>query len=375
MKFTAFTQNLLRALAIAERSAGKSLQLPIVGYVLFEIEKNKLKISGTNLEQGVVVNVLGKSEGEAKLAVPARMASEFIRNLKSEKVTLAIAGTLLKIETEANRAAVQGLSADDFPVIPKITEEPLFEIQPAVWAHALESVSIAASRADIRSELQGVFLSWDPRIVEAPFVAAATDSFRLAEFRVTAAELSPKEKNAARTCIVPLKACQETIRIAGETEADLAVLISETQIGLKWEGGEFVSRLLEGSFPNYQSIIPSTFTTEVECKRRELIDLIRQAGLFASKINDVKLQFSAKHRGITVRAKDAAKGEYEGSTEGSISGNDIEVSFNYQFLLEGLERIGAEHVFIGVNDANAPVLLRAAAEEANYRYVVMPLRV
>jgi DNA polymerase-3 subunit beta len=375
MTFDTFTQNILGAIGTAERSCGKSLQLPIINCVLLSIEKNKLKVSATNLEQGITIEMLGKSEGSGKIAVPAKMVLELLRSIKSEKTTIFAQESSLKIEADGRRALIQGFSGDEFPVIPKIEPQEIFEIPAVIFGRALEAVAVAASRSDIRVELAGVYFEWNPKTDDSKLTIASTDSFRLAEYNFKSKDIIVKNKEQTGSCILPLRAVQEIIRISGETEGNLAFAISETQFGIRWGNGEFVSRLLEGSFPNYRAIIPQTFKTEVSCPRRIFTDLIRQAGLFSSKINDVKLKIDSKQKEVTVSSKDAAKGEYEGKLECAVSGEDAELTFNYQFLVDGLERIETDEIMLGLNDPNSPALTQPLGGEAAYRYVAMPLRV
>jgi DNA polymerase-3 subunit beta len=376
MTFTTFTQNLVKAFGIAERSCGKSLHLPIINYILVAVEKNKLKLSATDLEQGVILEILGKTEDSEKIAVaiPAKMTGEFLRSIKSEKVVLTIDAKSLKIESNGQYAAIQGLSAEDFPVIPKSSGPLLFKIPGTKFAQALTSVAVAAAHSDIRAELGGVYFEWNPKAPGAKLVIAATDSFRLAEYNFEG-EVEFKIKEGSGSCILPLRAVQEAARIAQESGGELEFSISETQFGMKWPEGEFVSRLLEGSFPNYRTIIPQKFRTEINCRRRALLDLIRQAGLFSSKINDIKLSVTANNRELKIKSGDAAKGEYEGKIECAVSGEDLFLAFNYQFLVDGLERIESDEILLGLNDSNSPALLRPLDARVAYRYIVMPLRV
>jgi DNA polymerase-3 subunit beta len=372
MQFVTFTQHLLHSILIAERIIGKSVQLPIISYLLFEIEKNRLKISATNLEQGINLYIVGKSEKEGKIAVPSKILSEFIRNIKSEKIKISIEETQLKIETDQNHASIQGLSGDDFPVIPKIEGDPLFEINAVIFAKALEAVINSAAQSEIKPELQGVFLSWDD--FQPLLVAAATDSFRLSEFKISGETFLVKKKEVNVSCIVPARTVLELIRICGEIEGGIEVYISENQIGIKWPEGEFVSHLIAGSFPNYKAILPSSFKMQATLNKKEFIDILRQAGIFSSRINDVSLSFSTKNKILTVKSQDSAKGEFEGILQcNSIKGEDIKIAFNYQFLIDGLNKADSEEIMISANDENSPALIEDI-QNKNYRYIVMPLR-
>jgi DNA polymerase-3 subunit beta len=334
-----------------------------------------MKVSATNLEQGIIVEILGKSEGFGKIAVPSKMVLELLRSIKSEKTTIFTQESSLKIEADGRRALIQGFSGDEFPVIPKIESREIFEIPAVIFGRALEAVAVAASRSDIRPELAGVYFEWNPKTEDSELTIASTDSFRLAEYNFKSKDIIVKNKEQAGSCILPLRSAQEIIRISRETEGNLSFAISEMQFGIKWGNGEFVSRLLEGSFPNYRAIIPQTFKTEVNCPRRIFTDLIRQAGLFSSKINDVKLKIDSKRKEVIVSSKDAVKGEYEGKLECAVSGADAELTFNYQFLVDGLEQIETDEIMLGLGDPNSPALMQPLGGEVAYRYVAMPLRV
>lgn len=371
MKFITFTQSLKNALFIAERSTGRSLQLPIVSYILLETEKNRMKISATNLEQGIAVTVIGKSEKEGKIAIPARIASQFISAVKEEKIELEAVSRSLKIKSVQYQATIQGLDADDFPLIPKIVAPVLFEIPSQTLKNILSAVVIASAGTDIRPELQGVYVSFDP---QKALIFAATDSFRLAEAVIQKSEFATQqEKEKTSNCIVPAKCVQEVIKIAAEKNGDVKVAFDANQIIFQWEDVEFVSRLLEGEFPNYRTIMPSTFGTRCVFGRREFADVLRLAGFFSTKLNDVRLTIDADSKDMRISAKDSSKGDYEGGISGEISGDNLTAAFNYQFLVDGLEQIDGGKVFFGLNQEHTPAMLRPEGNDS-YTYVVMPIR-
>jgi len=372
MTFTTLTETLARAITIAERTSGKSLQLPIVSYLLFEIKKNKLQISSTNLEQSLRYTILGKSDKEGSIAIPARMCAQILNSVTEEKIELNIYEETLRFKTDVFNASLRGLDASDFPVIPKIENGFSVELSSALLAQAFSAVLPAVSQSDIRPELQGVAFMADSN---GGLKFAATDSFRLAEKKISASDVTMHTElpNDFR-CIIPVHAIQEIIRLAAESSGSVRIKMNQNQIGFYWEEVEYTSRLLEGNFPVYEGLIPSNFMTNVTINRKKVIDILKQAGLFASKLRDVRLEVKVKSGTMHFMSRDSSKGEYEGTlVVVSANGEDIAISFNYQFLLDALASTLSQEIFMGISAANKPILIKGT-EDPSYIHIVMPIK-
>ncbi len=372
MNFIALVENIKKAFSFAERGLGKSSHLPILGSFLVSAKKNQVTVQATNLEIGITASFPAKIESEGALVLPAKPLLSFLNQVNDAKVTCAVQGKMLSIQTDSYHVQLQSQGADDFPIIPAVAETHTFEIESAFFGHALEQVVCAASTSDLRPELSSVWFSFDP---SQGLVLAATDTFRLAEKTVPLQEIRTKTKNEV-SCLIPLRTAQEIVRIAKEKLEPIQIAVDENQIGFQWKETRMVSRLLEGEFPAYKAVIPKIFSTEISVPAQRFLEAVKVSGVFSSRLNDVKLHVLPKTKEIAISAADASVGETQASVPAeNMNGEEISAVFNYRYLIDGMLSLAAkETVDIGFGGQDKPILARAHGD-ASYLYILMPLRV
>ena len=369
MHIICLQENLKQALNITEKIIGRNLTLPILNNILLNIENNKLKISSTNLEIGINYWVSGKIEEKGSITVPAKLFSDFISNLPNEKVELKVKDNQLKIKCNNFKANLKGLSADDFPIIPKIKDKPLIKIKASILKNAFSQVVEMTSISESRPEISGVYVMFDKNIIKL----AATDSFRLAEKNIEVNSNSLK----SQSIIIPQRTIQEIVRIIGEkdeSDQEVEIILSGSQILFDLGYTQVISRLIEGQYPDYQQIIPNNLETEIIINKKELINNIKIASLFSGKVNDIKILVNPKKSLIEISSQDIDIGENKSQIEAEIKGKEVEIAFNYRYLLDGLNNIFSDKVIIGLNDNIKPVIIRPVGD-LNYIYIVMPIKV
>ena len=363
MKFLCVKEKLEKALVAAERFTGKNTTLPILGNILLEDKKNSLCLSATNLECAIQINIPGIGKGEGKLSVPAKIMSSFIQACKDEKIELEDHCGNLVIKTNSRDTKINGISSDDFPLVPKVNSVSSFLVEGSILAESLEKVLPAVSLSDFKPELGGVFFKSSVNSISL----AATDTFRLAEQVVPI----KKYEGEVLSFIVPYRIASEVVRVfMGEDE--VSVSIGENQIVFEAGGVMVTSRLIDGNFPDYQQIIPRSFGTAVYLAVKEFIDAIRVSSIFASKLQDVTLSFHENM--LNISSKNQEIGEYNTAIPVNMNGKDITLSVNYRYLLDGLHTIRGKELFWGCNNENSPILLRDKSDNS-FLYIVMPIRV
>ena len=368
MNIICLQENLKRALNIVERIIGRNLTLPILNNILLSIENNKLKISSTNLEVGINCWILGKIKEKGSITVPAKLINNFINNLPNEKVELKCKDKQLELKCKKFKSTLKGLSADDFPIIPKIKSQSLINIKSNLLKNSFAQVVEMASISESRPEISGIYINFHKNTIKL----AATDSFRLAEKNI---EINSKELKE-QSIIIPQRTILEVIRILSEKEEqeDVKITLANNQILFDFNNTQVISRLIDGQYPDYQQIIPSKSEIEVVVDRTELINNIKIASLFTGKVNDIKMFVNPKKSIIEISSKDADIGENKSKIEAEIKGKEVEVMFNYRYILDGLNNIYSDKVVISLNDNIKPVLIRPVGD-INYSYVVMPIKV
>jgi len=377
MKLLCLQENFNHALIIGEKIISKSINLPILSNILLETDQGRLKISSTNLEIGITSWIGAKIEKEGALAVPVKPLSSFIASLPNKKINLEINKSVLNIKCGSMEANIKGLSAEDFPLIPQIKEPYFIKIKSQILKNALSQVIPAAAISETRPEITGVFFNFN-KTKSDRLILAATDSYRLAEKTVKLKNTSDikeekqDKKASEKTIIIPRVTVQELIRILPE-EGEVAISLSENQILFNFEATNLVSRLIEGTYPDYKQIIPTTFKTKTIINTNELINSIKIASFFTNtRINSIQLKMRPKDT-LEISSETGDIGSNLSRLAAEIEGKEERITFNWRYVLDGLNNITTEKVILETNGPNSPSLLRPADGE-DYIYIIMPIK-
>ncbi len=373
MKFTILQEKLKEGINIVERISSKSLTLPILNNILISTEKNFLNLSTTDLEVGIKWWGLAKTEKEGKLTVPAKLLSSFISLLPNKKINLQAQKNDLSIECENYKTQIKGVSAEEFPIIPKIEEGESIIINSQNLCKGISQIADIAVPSTTKPEISGLFFSLEGKQI----TLAATDSFRLGEKKIFLKK-KPSVKNFS--LIIPQKAAKEITNIFSEINKDVKVYLSPNQIMFELPMEEtphpkvqLVSRLIEGEYPNYREIIPSKNDTQIAVEKENILNQIKSASLFSGKVNEVKIKADPKKKEIEISSQNTEIGEFKSSVPAEIKGQACEVSFNHRYLMDGLMSIKSSEVSFELNKDAGPGVLKPVGEEG-YVYVVMPIK-
>ncbi len=373
MKFLCLKENLEKALVIAERFTGKNVTLPILGNILLETDETMLYVTATNLEYAVRIRIPGKVSRRGKVSVPAKIISSLIQSTRSDKIDLEEKGGNLFIKTDQRDSIINGISAEDFPLLPKIKKAAFFVLDHSSLTDGLSKVLPAVSLSEFKPELNGVFF----KVSGGLLYLAATDTFRLAE---KVLELTDKPQDGEISFILPQRIAQELARLPAKEE--LTVSLGDNQVLFETGEIKIISRLIEGNFPEYSGIIPKSFEITSFIKKNELIEAVRSSSIFVSKLQEVRLNLGSQT--LEISSANPEVGEYKTRLEVQSSGKGISansgqedgagLNFNFRYLLDGLNSLDDKEVFLGLNSDNAPTMLRNK-EDGSFKYVLMPIRV
>ena len=374
MKIFSLQENLKQGLFIVGHIAGKNVNLPILNNIMIKTEDGNIKMLATNLEIGIVTMVRGKIEKEGAYTVDAKIISECINLLPNKKVGLELKDGVLAVDSDNYKVKIRGQSAEEFPLIPEVDKKNYYSAPIEEFKKAVTQVMFAVSLSESRLELSGVMFNFNG----AGLTLAATDSYRLAEKNIKIKTNNSEEKKI----IVPAKTLQELIRILSGLQASalaaedqgIKFYLSENQILFTCGSTELVSRLIEGQYPDYQQIIPTTSKTKAISQRAELIRAVKLASLFSKTgINDINLDFPKGKNQVVVSSVSGQTGENVTSLEAKVSGEDNGIVVNYRYLLDGLNNIDSELVRLEIVDGNTPCLLKSD-KETDYLYIIMPIK-
>lgn len=367
MKFIIIKSNLKDGISAVERISGDNLNLPILKNILIEADSNRIKIATTNLEVAVNYSVLGKVIENGKFTVPAGTLSNLINNIQSDRLNIEKKGNKLEIKTDNYEAVIPGLPADDFPITPKIKNQKEFiEVKSEVLNEAINQILVATQFSDLRPELNSVLLDFSLNNLKL----AATDSFRLAEKTIEANQIISNQQKSFKI-LVPLKTIQEASRILKDGEA-VKIYHDDNQVLFKTERLELLSRLTEGSFPDYSAIIPKNFTTEVVLNKQEFTTALKLASIFGSRNSEVKLKIQESKKSIEVLSSDQAVGENNYVLSAKIQGKLKEIIFNWRYIMDALKVLKSDDVFFGINNENEPAEIKSLGD-GSYFYILKPI--
>ncbi len=362
MKFTCLSSHLNRALSSAERFTGKHATLPILGNVLLESTRASLRVVATNLEYAIRVDVPGDGGREGSITVPAKITGSFIQSLPEGRVVLEEKQRHLWVSAAGRETKINAVSSDDFPLLPRVTPLFSFSIDGALFSRAISRVLPAVSLSEFKPALTGIFLGVDQQSVRL----AATDVFRLAE---TIVPLSGKNENGPRQLIIPRLVAHELLRLLADEHDEVRVLVGDGQAVFEKDGLFVVSRLVEGAFPEYQGIIPKQFDATAVCKREDIADAARGAGIFSSRLQDVRCEVFDDS--IRLSAKNPDVGEYKTEIPAAVTGKPIDVSFNVRYFLDGLHALDGDECELCITPEKS--LLRTPSDQS-FLYMVAPIR-
>lgn len=374
MKLKILQNKLKEGLRVVERIIVKSLTLPILNNILIKTEKNLLNLSSTNLEIGIKWWGLAKVDEEGAIVIPSRILSDFFSFLEKTPVNLRTDNQILILETEKYNTKIKGFNPEDFPIIPHLTPQEIIGVKSSVFCQGLEQIVQIPILSSARPEISGIYLSFQKNLI----TMVATDSFRLGEKKIVLKESSPLQKEYS--LILPQRAAKEIINIFGEKEKELKIYFGPNQILFESEMEEIdhpeiqlISKLIEGEYPDYRGILPEKFTTLVTLNKNEFLNQLRAASLFASKINEIKLKTDTKGGKMEIFSQNPDLGEYRSSLFAKIQGKDLEISFNFRFLIDGLSNVKSSQVVFELKGEEEAAVLKGV-DDQSYIYLVMPIK-
>ncbi len=372
MKLTVPRQDLADAVAWATRVAGGRAQLPALTGVLLEAADGRLVMRATDLEVTAEVGVDARIEAPGTALLAARLLAQLVARLPDGDVTLADDGERVRIECGRAKFRVRRIPAEDFPTPPALTAEA---IEGSVKAHAFSRLVTQVGRAaaageDARAVLTGVNLE----AADGRLTAAATDTYRLAARSVAF------ERAVEGAAIVPARALAEVDKaIAAGGGADVTVVLDAGQAQFRVGERTLTTRLVEGPFPNYRSLLPDASEVTVVVERAPLAEALQRAQVVASAAANTPVQLSFSEGGLELAVQNTEAGDASEQLPAEVEGGPLEIAFNPRYLQDGLEAAGTERIRFELRDGLRAAVIRPVAPDGedadDLTYLLMPMRV
>jgi DNA polymerase-3 subunit beta len=364
MKLSATREQILAPLQSVIGVVERRQTMPVLSNVLLAARNNRVSVTGTDLEVELVATSEAQVQQPGDVTVPGRKLLDIFRALPEKTgVTIATDGERVSIKAGKSRFTLSTLPASEFPVVDEINAQQTLTLSQGDFRRLIDKTHFSMAQQDVRYYLNGLLLVTEGKTLRA----VATDGHRLA---LCEAELESKAKNNQQV-ILPRKGVLELQRIlGGEGNVDLAIGTNHVRVQI----GDirFTSKLIDGRFPEYGRVIPSNPSKLVEADRDGLRQALQRTAILSNeKYRGVRINF--KTDVITIQAHNPEQEEAEDQVEVSYQGDEVEIGFNVNYLLDALAAVDSEKVTLGLTDGNSSCLVRAAGT-TNTKYVVMPMR-
>lgn len=377
MKVQVLQENLQRGLSIVGRAVATRSTLPITANVLLATDRGRLKLAATDLDISISAWIGAKIDEEGATTVPSRLIGDFVAQLPPATVSIDVPnnGRQLSVECARNEAKVNAMDSEDFPRIPEIRDGVTLQFDPKQLRRAIERVEFAAATDDSRPVLTGVQCKTDG----IRLTLAAADGFRLAVADITLAE-TPAENIEV---IIPSRALRELSRLVGESNEPVEMRINpqRTQVVFALTDVEMVAQLIQGTFPNYNQLIPAEYRTKTTVSVDEFKRETRIAAIFARDGSGIiRLQMAPGDGGmpgqLTISARADEIGNNEGKIDARVEGDASKIAFNSRYLQDVLGVLQGS-VALEMTSPSSQGVFRPVDEngilETGYVHVVMPM--
>ena len=374
MKVTVLQENLARGLGTVSKAVSPRSTLPVLANVLIASDEGRLRLSATNLEMGITCWIPARIEEEGSTTVPSRTFNDLVSTLPSDQVSLKldVQTQTLNVRGGTSTNDIKCIDAQEFPPLPVPDLEGAMQINSGDFREMIHQVAFAASSDEARPVLMGVLIQVD----KDKLTMAAADGFRLS---VRNAVLSAPVADPV-SAIVPAQALKELARVAGDPEEPIYMVLPKGrgQVIFRVKDVEVVSQLIDGSFPDFNQIIPRSYKARTLVSTASLLKACKQAEIFAregsnvARFNIKSAQGEMQPSEVEISATSEETGKNETIVEATVDGSGVLIAFNVKFLREALEVIRTPNVALETSAANAPGVVRPVGED-DFLHVIMPM--
>ncbi|MDR1016873.1 MAG: DNA polymerase III subunit beta [Coriobacteriales bacterium] len=361
MKFSIEKTALSKALNIVSKGIMARGAIPIYSGIYVEASNDGLIIKTTDLEISIKTIVSANVESLGKTIVPGKLFLDIIKSLPNGAVTFEQNNNQANVLTTGAVFNLHTMSADDFPEFPATATEKTVSIESQMFSQAVNRVVKAVSKDETRAILNGVCLTVKPE--ETSFVA--TDSFRLSLYSIKTAS------QQSMNLIIPGAVIEEVSRLALENSDTLTIGEAKNQIIFSFGNTSFISRKIEGNYPDYNKIIPDTSLTSTKIKTKDFLEAIKRVSILAAEHTAIRIKI--EDNVLTAFANTQDVGEATASLDCEQQGEAIEIGFNHQYILDGLSSVSAETCEFDTQTPGKPGVLKEADEKTSFIYLMMPV--
>ena len=364
MKFTAAREVLLKPLQAVIGVVERRQTMPILSNVLIIAKDGQLSVTATDLEVELVAQTEIDAETDGEITVSGRKLLDICKALpEGADVSISLSGEKLSVKAGRSKFNLVTLPAAEFPVVEDIKAGQTISVSQVSLARLIEKTHFSMAQQDVRYYLNGMLLETGGKHLRA----VATDGHRLALCQV---DLDGDELDEQQV-IVPRKGVLELQRLMSG-DGELNIELGSNHIRVQLEGIRFTSKLIDGRFPEYDRVIPKESSNELKADRTEFRNALQRTAILSNeKYRGIRLVI--RDSGVVLQAHNPEQEEAEEELAVEYAGEDIEIGFNVNYLLDALGAVEGDDVTLSVQDSNSSCLIRQPGNE-DCTFVVMPMR-
>jgi DNA polymerase III subunit beta len=379
MKFLCQQADLSSSLSLVSRAVSGKPSLPILTNIKLVATAGRVQLTGFDLSLGIQTSFGAEVSEGGEIALPAKLLNDIVSRLPSGEITIEQNdsqngdGIVVTVKSKTGTYQVRGMDATEFPELPEPEDGEIQHLPIAALIDGLRGALIACSQDETKPILTGVNFKLDAEKLEF----AATDGHRLGVVET----FLEAEQGGPLELTVPARALRELEKMLGGKQSieKISFSLGEGQAVFAWETAhgqqQLITRTIEGNYPDYRALIPSSFGKQVTIDRKQLVSALERIAVLADQHNNlVKFTISNEHQSLelSVEAQDIGSGKE--SLTAQVSGDDIEIAFNVRYLLDGLKNINAQDVAINLNGVLEQVVFSPVGGVKTI-YLVMPVQI
>jgi len=363
MQFETKKDDFLKGLQTVQNAIPQKNTLPILANLLLETDKDRVKLTATDLDIGISSRVSTKLKAEGSITVPAKKLLDIIKELPDENtVTILLKkNNMITIDCGKAHFKIIGLPKDEFPQLPEFKNKESLTIPQKLLKEILTLTNFAVSKDETRYVLNGVLFI----IKKDKIRTVATDGKRLA----LAEKKLPEKTLLDKRAIVPAKTVQEVSRMLQE-EGDVKIQFSESQIFFDLGTTNIISRLIEGDFPNYEQVIPEEKEEKAEIDRQQFLAAVKRANLFTNP-DSLAVKVDVSKNKMIISKNAPFIGEVKEEMPIKYNGKAMSIGFNPSYVIDVLKNLTDDEIGLELEGPDGPGVIRKGGE---YIYVVLPMQ-
>lgn len=362
MKLVASKENILEGLQKVQSGISTRNTLPILNNVYLSAKEGKVQLTATDLEVSVQTTCEAKIAREGGTTLPARRLFSIIRELPASDIEINVDDKdMATIKAGSSVFKIIGISEEEFPPIPEFEGQRTFTLDQGTFKKMLTATHYASSTEESRYVLNGVLLSFK----DDKLTVVATDGRRMALYEQ---DIEFPEQSAG-DLVIPNKTVNELVKTMG-TEGTVKIMAGDNQAAFEFGNMLIITKLIDGTFPNFRQVIPSHCEERVTVEREQLFNIVRRVSIVSDKTSSVTLAFDKNQ--LTISTVSPEVGEASESLSIKYTGKPMAIAFNPDFMMDCLRSLANDEVAIEFSDELSPGVIKC---DAPFLYVLMPMRI